>query len=878
MKIYTTLGLIAPLMLSIIGTAEAQQPRPDPGLAPEAINQMNALRQEKASRTPAQRKIDSALLYALKRKRHDPLLNQVPELSSTVEIAADGTTLVDIKATVTDELLNQIEGLGGTVINSFPQYNAIRASISLDQIEALAALPEVRSIRQADKPMLNKINTSEGDLAHRANEARATFGVNGTGIKIGVLSDSVDALASLQASGDLPAVTVLPGQSGNPGSSEGTAMLEIVHDLAPGAQLFFATAFNGPASFAQNILNLRTAGCDIIVDDITYFAEGAFQDDIISQAVNTVTASGALYFSSAGNSGNLNDGTSGVWEGDYVPTTIPASIPNFGYLDAQNFGGGQNFNTVTRDPSYFSLQWSDPLGASTNDYDLFLLNAAGTAVLGGSTGNQTGTQDPYEQIDSPANDVNNRLVIVRFAGSPRFMRLNTGRGRLQIATAGQTWGHNAAKDAFTTAATVWNACGGTPLCTTAPVETFSSDGPRKIFYNPDGTPITPGNFLSTGGTVRPKPDITAADGVSTATPGFNPFFGTSAAAPHAAAIAGLMLSVNRSLLPAQMRTRLTSNTWDIEAPGVDRDSGAGIINAFAAVQAVPSTLLAGLTATTNGLVYYTTNLNTWVYGRGQLNRMVVGDFDGDGQADDLAGIASNDTLWYTTNGGTSWTNIPGRLNRIVVGNFDGDNRDDLAGIASNNTLWYTTNLGAVWNNIPGLLSQMVVSDFDGDGRADDFAGIASNNTIWYTTTFGAVWNNIPGLLSKMVAGDFDGDGRADDLAGIASNSTLWYTTNLSAFSNIPGLLSQMVAGDFDGDGRADDLAGIASNSTVWYTTNLGVSWTNIPGALSQIRAASLNGDSRSDLAGVASNNTVWYTTNLSTFTNIPGQLATLAGD
>ncbi len=234
-----------------------------------------------------------------------------------------------------------------------------------------------------------------------------------------------------------------------------------------------------------------------------------------------------------------------------------------------------------------------------------------------------------------------------------------------------------------------------------------------------------------------------------------------------------------------------------------------------------SLLLAGLTATTNGLVYYTTNLNTWVYGRGQLNRMVVGDFDGDGQADDLAGIASNDTLWYTTNGGTSWTNIPGRLKRIVVGNFDGDNRDDLAGIASNDTLWYTTNLGAVWNNIPGLLSQMVVSDFDGDGRADDFAGIASNKTIWYTTTFGAFWNNIPGLLSRLVAGDFDGDGRADDLAGIASNDTLWYTTNRSVFSPIPGLLSQMVAGDFDGDGWDDDLAGIASNSTVWYTTNLG---------------------------------------------------------
>ncbi|MDS4025681.1 MAG: S8 family serine peptidase, partial [Candidatus Contendobacter sp.] len=601
MKIYTILGWIAALMLSIISPAGAQQSQSEVGFAPAVISQMNALWQEKASRTLAQRKIGSALLYELKRRRGDPLMNQVPTLRSAVQITDDGTTLVDIKAVVADELLSQIKSVGGTVINSFPQYRAIRASIPIDQIEGLAALPAVQSIRQADRFMLNKVNTSEGDLAHRANDARTTFGVNGTGVKIGVISDSVDALASLQASGDLPAVTVLSGQSGNPGSSEGTAMLEIVYDLAPGAQLFFATAYGGMAQFAQNILNLRAAGCDIIVDDISYFAEGAFQDDIISQAVNTVTTSGALYFSSAGNSGNLNDGTAGVWEGDYVGIALPAVLG--GYVDAQNFGGGQNYNVITKDsPSVFILQWSDPLGASTNDYDLFLLNATGTAILDASVGVQDGTQDPIEGIGSSSNDLNNRLVIARYSGSPRFMRLNTNRGRLQIATAGQTWGHSAAQNAFGVAAAVWNACGGTPFCTTAPVETFSSDGPRKIFYNPDGTPITPGNFLATGGTVRQKPDITAADGVSTATPGFNPFYGTSAAAPHAAAIAGLMLSTNHSLTPTQVRSILTSTTWDIEASGVDRDSGAGILNAFAAVQAALPTYTVTATAGAHGSI------------------------------------------------------------------------------------------------------------------------------------------------------------------------------------------------------------------------------------------------------------------------------------
>ena len=106
-------------------------------------------------------------------------------------------------------------------------------------------------------------------------------------------------------------------------------MLEIMHDLAPGAELGFATAFTSDASFADNIRALRfNAGCDVIVDDILYFNESPFQDGPIAQAVNAVTADGALYFSSAGNEGNTLDGTSGNYEGDFRgPAGASASSP-----------------------------------------------------------------------------------------------------------------------------------------------------------------------------------------------------------------------------------------------------------------------------------------------------------------------------------------------------------------------------------------------------------------------------------------------------------------------------------------------------------------------------------------------------------------------
>jgi hypothetical protein len=106
-----------------------------------------------------------------------------------------------------------------------------------------------------------------------------------------------------------------------------------------------------------------------------------------------------------------------------------------------------------------------------------------------------------------------------------------------------------------------------------------------VFFNQDGSAITPGNFSSTGGAIRQKPDIAAADGVSTDVPGFQPFFGTSAAAPHAAAIAALLWSYAPGLTPAQIRTVLTGTALDVNPVGVDPDTGYGVVMAYPVLQA-----------------------------------------------------------------------------------------------------------------------------------------------------------------------------------------------------------------------------------------------------------------------------------------------------
>ena len=480
---------------------------------------------------------------------------------------------VDIRADVTPVVLARIRTLGGTVINSVPKYRAIRAQLPLASVARLAALAAVQSIRPADEAVLRKDDTSEGDAAHRANSARTTHGVDGTGIGIGVISNGVRSLADRQASGDLPArVTVLPGQEGR--GDEGTALLEIVHDLAPGAELYFATGQGGQARMAENIEALCEAGANVIVDDIGYTVEAAFQDDILAKGVNAAVTDGCFFFSAGGNDGNLTDGTSGVWEGDYAAGS--ALVVDGETLGVRHdFGGGVEANEVSGfRVRAIVLQWADPLGASANDYDLFLVNEDGD-VVASSTDTQDGTQDPIESILSPFFDFSGlSLVVVKASGSDRYLRVQAFGGQLATATAGTLYGHSAAENAVSVAMVdVRTAAGfGKVFNGTESVRTDNSDGPRQIFFEPDGTAITAGNFSSTGGELLQKPDLTAATCVTTTTPGFSTFCGTSAAAPHAAAIAALMLEAAggpNEVTLAELRTGMTSGTavLDIETAG-----------------------------------------------------------------------------------------------------------------------------------------------------------------------------------------------------------------------------------------------------------------------------------------------------------------------
>ena len=375
--------------------------------------------------------------------------------------------------------------------------------------------------------------------------------------------------------------------------------------IAPGAQLDFATAFNGEASFAANIIALQQAGCNVIVDDVAYFDEPPFQDGIIAQAVDTVSAAGAYYFSSAGNNFNVDQfGITANWEGNFVDAGS-----SFLAYDA----AGDNANQVLTVPELPQqdafLFWADPLSTATtgatDDYDLFVFDPTGQEVVFSSTDPHTGLpgQDPIQACEADQGDL---IVVYKNHGNAVDLHLfltSDGAAALNIATPGGTFGHATAASAYGTAAADASIPfgQGRAFNSSDVTEYFSSDGPRRIFFNADGSETDPGVRTAPGGALRQKPVLASSDGI---TDFFSPFYGTSAAAPHAAAITALVLSANPALKnqPVRMFNLLTGSCIPIDnpndpsstdamgnpvfgfAPLPNRDTGYGMLDAYFAVQ------------------------------------------------------------------------------------------------------------------------------------------------------------------------------------------------------------------------------------------------------------------------------------------------------
>ena len=183
------------LMLLLSGMAWAAGPQ----LSAKAMNNFSAQAQTlmaaKAARTPVQDKINPQIVRYLHTKVLKDQAETLPKLQLSVKLNSKNEILTDIKANVTESLLAAIKANGGTIINQFPQYKAIRALIPITAVEVIAAHPDVQFIDIAAEPMLDKLTTSEGDVAHKCPDGARPRGMAAPASKSGCMSDSVDNLA-----------------------------------------------------------------------------------------------------------------------------------------------------------------------------------------------------------------------------------------------------------------------------------------------------------------------------------------------------------------------------------------------------------------------------------------------------------------------------------------------------------------------------------------------------------------------------------------------------------------------------------------------------------------------------------------------------------
>jgi hypothetical protein len=543
--------------------------------------------------------------------------------------------------------LGDLRSAGARTVDASGRYQAVTVAAKLSQLREIAAVPGVAGV----SPILSPLTAaacpsqgsivSEGDSQLLAAAARAANpGIDGGGVTVGILSDSFDQatetgdgsgpIATHAAddvkSGDLPGVgNECPEQTapvaelskmndGSEASDEGRAMTQIVHDLAPGADLAFASAFNGEMAFANSIRALAAPGVEakVIADDVFYLEEPFFQDGPVAVAVNEVVAAGATYFSAAGNDNLIDDEGHDIasWETPEFRDALSCP-PAVQAIAGANGSHCLDFNPGSRIDKTFGmkveagetltvdLQWDEPWNGVETDLDAFLLGAGGALIAESNEDNVEVTQTPAEILQWTNESSATRtvqLAVNRFSGdSPRtkFVLLENGGGVSATEyprssgedVVGPTiFGHSGSAGAI--------SVGAVRFSTKSAPERYSSRGPVVHDFGPvlEGTspaPAIPPEELS-------KPDLVATDcgrttffssfGTLSGVEGWH-FCGTSAAAPHVAAVAALMLAAKPTAEPEDVRAALVASAKPVGLYGPCA-IGAGLVEAVGAVEEV----------------------------------------------------------------------------------------------------------------------------------------------------------------------------------------------------------------------------------------------------------------------------------------------------
>lgn len=471
--------------------------------------------------------------------------------------------------------ITALKNLGASDIKVSPQLKVIQAWVPAGALDAVAALDGVLrvglpryAVRKAastfgPRPQTGSV-TTQGDKILGSASFRSATGIDGQGISVGVISDGADHLSDSQKSGDLPANIWKDASLGGKGD-EGTAMMEIVYDLAPGVKRLGFCGPNTTADFLTCLADLdKNIGANVIVDDLAFPGGAMFSDDDFNTGIRDFVKAhpNTRLVAATG-----NDAT-GYWQGAWSAVPVTTTVNGVTYTQAEDFGGGTPYLQVSvpsGDKIAYLLEWNDPWDdkATTNDpndYDVVVFNSTAesnsTAVacnqgmnVSPTSGSCT-TPSPSQPFNTPGPQPvqgnqwtatgTTFYLSVFLPGYPN----NTPGSSLKILlydvsnpkqvfvspnTLGSVYGH--ASLPYPNEISVGAVDAPDALFGTYNIESYSSLGPVEYGVTPNATVSIP------------KPDFVAPDCVSVTGAGSfeNPFCGTSAAAPHIAGLVALLM-------------------------------------------------------------------------------------------------------------------------------------------------------------------------------------------------------------------------------------------------------------------------------------------------------------------------------------------------
>ena len=416
---------------------------------------------------------------------------------------------------------------------------------------------------------------TQGDVIVRSNSIRQAFDATGRGVKVCVISNGAQSYADAQAAGELPdSLHILTIGNGD----EGTAMMEIIYDMAPEAELYFA-AYGGNSDNFQDVVSmLAQLGCMVICDDVYFFNQPFFEDGDVARHLKQVLAEypDLIYITVAGNFSILH----------YLDTArfiIPFAA---GYLQDLS-GMDLPFVTLEIPPgsrAIITLQWSEPFGKAAIDLDLVVIDDAGS-VLAMSDGIQNGTEDPFEH-----------LVVV----NPGTVPLTAHLGVLYLGTEplisdslylkffirDQHPGLVSNPEIFTNQNAIFGHAAVPDIITVASVSAFSPD--RITVDSSQGSAL----IMHPTREMRQKPDLSAPTNVDVSGAGNFPssFPGTSAAVSHVAALVAQLASAFPDASRDEIKQALFAGATDLGIPGWNPVYGFGLANAEQSYHLLESTV------------------------------------------------------------------------------------------------------------------------------------------------------------------------------------------------------------------------------------------------------------------------------------------------